>query len=53
LVDRDGNALRDQNGKMRYVPIIEFRSKEVRDRWSAAVVQAVELAHPEAFGVQR
>ena len=37
------------NGKVRYAPIIEFTSKEIRDRWSAAVIEAMRAAHPEAF----
>jgi DNA-binding cell septation regulator SpoVG len=47
MIDRDGVAMKDQNGKLKYVPIIEFTSKQVRDRFSHAVVDALCLVHPE------
>ena len=34
MVDRNGSALKDANGKLRYVPVIEFVSKEVRNKFS-------------------
>ena len=49
-LDRDGNVLRDQNGKIRYSPIIEFTDRETRTRWSNAVIEALRAAHPEALG---
>ena len=49
-LDRDGNVLRDQNGKIRYSPIIEFADRETRTRWSNAVIDALRAAHPEALG---
>jgi DNA-binding cell septation regulator SpoVG len=49
MVGRDGVAVRDQSGKTKYSPIIEFISKEIRDRFSAAVVDALRAAHPEAL----
>jgi hypothetical protein len=49
MIDRDGAALKDQNGKDRYSPIIELTSREIRDRFSTAVFEAVRLAHPGAF----
>jgi hypothetical protein len=49
MVDRDGVALKDQKGKIRYVPVIEFTSKKIRNRWSDAVIEAMRAAHPEAF----
>lgn len=51
MLDRDGVVMRDaETGKIRYSPIITFASKEIRDRWSAQVVEAVRRAHPEAVG---
>jgi hypothetical protein len=44
-----GIAMKDDAGKIRYAPFIEFRSKEIRDRWSSAVIDALRAAHPEAF----
>jgi hypothetical protein len=49
MIDREGTALKDDKGKLRYSPIIEFASREIRDRWSAAVIEAMRSAHPEAF----
>jgi hypothetical protein len=48
-VDRDGNVVRESNGKLRYSPVIEFRDKETRNRWSDAVIEAVRTAHPDAL----
>ena len=50
MLDRDGRAMVDDAGKRRYSAIIEFASKETRDRWSAAVIVALREAHPEALG---
>jgi hypothetical protein len=48
-VGRDGVVMKDVNGKQLYSPLIEFASKELRDRWSDAVVAAVRQSHPEVF----
>jgi hypothetical protein len=49
MLDREGVAMKDDKGKLRYSPIIEFASREIRDRWSAAVIEAMRTAHPEAL----
>ena len=49
MVGKDGTVLTDDKGKARYSPIIEFTSKEVRDRFSAAVVDALRASHPEVL----
>jgi DNA-binding cell septation regulator SpoVG len=50
MIDRDGAAMKDaRTGKIRYSPLIEFTSKEVRDRFSAGVIEGLRAAHPEAF----
>lgn len=49
MVGRDGTVMKDDNGRARYVPIVEFTTKAVRDRWSAAVIEAMREAHPEVF----
>lgn len=47
LIDgTSGNALRDGDGKIRYVPLIAFSDKSLRDRWSKAVVEAVLRVNP-------
>jgi hypothetical protein len=46
---RDGTAMKDDAGKIKHRPIIEFTSKAVRDRFSDAVIEALKVAHPEAI----
>jgi DNA-binding cell septation regulator SpoVG len=49
MVGRDGVVLTDADGKTKYSPIIEFASKEIRERFSAAVIEGLRAAHPEVF----
>jgi hypothetical protein len=49
MLSKDGTALRDDAGKVRYSPIISFDTKQTRDRLSRAVVEALRHAHPEVF----
>ena len=49
MISRDGTVMKDPSGKIKYTPIIEFVSKEARDRFSRAVVDALRAAHPEAL----
>ena len=49
MIGRDGTAIKDAAGKARYTPIVEFASKDIRERFSAGVVEAMRAAHPEAF----
>jgi hypothetical protein len=49
MLSRDGTALRDEAGKVRYSSIVSFDSKQTRDRLSQAVVDALRRAHPEVF----
>ena len=49
MIDRDGHVLRDDKQKIRYSPIIEFSSKDIRNKWSSAVIDALRAAHPEAL----
>jgi hypothetical protein len=52
-IGRDGTQLRDATtGKPLFTPVISFASKELRDRFSAAVITALQAAHPEALSVQ-
>ncbi len=45
LVGADGMVLRDGKGKTRYAPVLEWDDKASRERWSVAVVEAVEREH--------
>ncbi len=49
MISRDGVVLKDAKGKIRYVPIIEFSSKDVRNKFSDAVIAAMRATHPEVF----
>jgi hypothetical protein len=49
MLNRDGAALRDDTGKVKYVGILDFDGRDTRDRFSAAVIAAVLDAEPHAF----
>lgn len=49
MLDKDGVALRDEAGKIRYSPIISFESKTARQRFNSIVISALQHAHPEIF----
>jgi len=49
MLDREGQVLRDAEGKVRYAPMISFATKEHRDRFSTLVVDAVRETNPEAL----
>lgn len=46
MLGADGNAKRSDDGKVQYVPILEWLDREVADRFSAGVIAAVEREHP-------
>ena len=50
LLDNNGQQKRDANGKPAYVAILEWRDREVSDRFSSAVVELIRSQHPDAFG---
>ena len=47
-LDKDGIAKRDEKGKVAYVPVIEWTDRDASDRFSEAVIAAVEREHPGA-----
>jgi hypothetical protein len=49
MLDREGSLMRDEGSKIRYLKTIEFTSKEIRNRWSNAIIEALRTTHPEAF----
>jgi len=49
ILGPDGMSLKDDRGKTQYQPVIEFTSKDVRDRWSSVVIAALRETHPEVF----
>jgi hypothetical protein len=49
ILDRDGAAMRDAAGKIRYAPILRWRDRALGDRWSDAVVELVRGHDPGAL----
>jgi len=49
VLDRDGRHRSDTNGRHQYAPVAEWRSRELADRFSAALVELVRAAHPDAL----
>jgi hypothetical protein len=49
MIDREGMALRGDDGKLRYAKILEFDSREAGDEFSKNVVAAVLAHSPGAF----
>jgi hypothetical protein len=50
VLDRDGRQKTDVNGKPAYAAILEWRTRDLADRFAAAVVELVRRAHPDALG---
>lgn len=48
MMGADGNAQKDTNGKIKYVPILEWESRDASDRFSEEVLAAVERENPGA-----
>jgi hypothetical protein len=48
-VDKDGQHKRDVNGKPAYRPVLEWRDRDLSDRFSAAVVDLIRASHPDAL----
>jgi len=40
-INKDGELVRNRDGKIQYAPIVEFDGKPVRDAFSDAVIRAV------------
>jgi hypothetical protein len=48
-LDRNGDPILDELGKPRYRNFVDFRDKATRDKFSAAVLDAVCREHPEVL----
>ena len=48
-VDKDGRHKRDVNGKLAYTAILEWKDRDLSDRFSQAVVALVRAEHPDAL----
>lgn len=49
VIGRDGVVQKTAEGKARYEPTVSFVDRATQERWSAAVVEALRLAEPEAL----
>ena len=49
MLNRDGQHMKDVAGKSQWTPIISFTSKELRDKFSAEVIDAVRVSHPDVM----
>ena len=48
-IDKAGVAKRDGKGKIQYSPVLEWDNKDTADRFSSAVIAAIEREHPGAL----
>lgn len=49
MLNRDGAALRDEGGKIKYAPVISFQTHGVRSSWSRQIIAALREQYPEAL----
>jgi hypothetical protein len=49
MLNREGQHMADKAGKRVWVPIISFETRDLRDKWSGAVIAALRASHPEAL----
>jgi hypothetical protein len=49
MIDRDGVAIRDDQGKTKYATILQFETREASDDFSRATIAAVLAQFPEAL----
>jgi hypothetical protein len=49
MLDREGNVLRDEAGKIRYVPVVGFFNHGTRSSWSRQIVKALRAQFPDAL----
>ena len=49
VIGRDGTVQKTTEGKVRYEPVVSFIDRTTGELWSAAVIEALRLAEPEAL----
>ena len=49
-LDRDGRQRNGTDGKPSYVPLLEWRDRDLAERWCKSVVDLVRQRHPAALG---
>lgn len=48
ILDKDGTAQKDAAGKIKYAPLLKWADRDASDRFSEAVIAAVERENPGA-----
>jgi hypothetical protein len=48
ILQADGSVKRDGSGKVQYAPLLEWSDRAASDRFSEAVIEAIEAQHPGA-----
>jgi len=48
-LDKDGKAVREDSGKIKYIAVLQFADRAVGDQFSDAVIAAVLKRYPSAF----
>jgi hypothetical protein len=48
--DRDGQVLKDERGKVRYHSALKWKSRDLQERFSAALISAIEDRHGALMG---
>jgi hypothetical protein len=51
MIGQDGKPQRDDRGKIKYVPLLEWESREASDKFSEEVIAAVEREYPRSTDV--
>jgi hypothetical protein len=49
ILDQNGVHKKDESGKKAYAPFLEWSSKELRDRFSAAVIDLIKEQYPDVL----
>jgi hypothetical protein len=49
VIGRDGTVQKTTDGKARYEPTVSFTDRATGERWSNAVIEALQAAEPEAL----
>jgi hypothetical protein len=47
MISKDSTVMREVRNKIRYMPVVSFRDKATRNRWSDAVIAALKEQRPE------
>jgi hypothetical protein len=49
MLDREGRPLRDQNGRVKYAPVMQFADRTAADQFSQQCIAAALRQHPRIF----